>query len=110
MLITREDDGVVRVYETVEDAISNVEALDAEETFRALFDETGEVYKIDWIRANTRGRFLGLIETVGNGEYSLVPAGTRDVQALIHLLTDAEFVEPPEARATLLSKLKSSGA
>ena len=105
MLITLEDDGVVRVHKTVDDAVQRVEALDAEATFRALFDDTGEIYKIEWIRPNTEGRVLRFI--VGNGEYSLVPAGGKDVRALINLLTDAEFVEPPEAREPLLRKLVS---
>ena len=66
MLITLEDDGVVRVHDTVDDAVQRVEALDAEATFRALFDDTGEIYKIEWIRPNTEGRVFGFI--VGNGE------------------------------------------
>jgi hypothetical protein len=43
MLLTCQDDGVLRVYESVDEAVRDVEALDAEEVFRAVFDETGEV-------------------------------------------------------------------
>lgn len=39
MLITLQDDGVLRVYERVADAVRDVEALDAEEVFRAVFDD-----------------------------------------------------------------------
>jgi hypothetical protein len=58
MILTLQDDGVLRVYESVEDAVRDVEALDAEDTFQAVFDDTGEVYAIHWIRPNDRGRFL----------------------------------------------------
>jgi len=44
MLVTLQDDGVVRLYDSVEDAVRHVEALDAEAVFRAIFAETGEVY------------------------------------------------------------------
>jgi hypothetical protein len=75
MLLTLQDDGVLRVYENVADAVRDVEALDAEEVFRAVFDDTGEVYTIHWIRLNTRGRFLRFM--VGNGESVSSAIATR---------------------------------
>ena len=40
MLLTLQDDGVLYVYESVEEAVRDVEALDAEQTFRAVFEYT----------------------------------------------------------------------
>ena len=65
MLITAQDDGVLRIYASADEAMREVEAVDAEETFRSIFDETGQSYVIRWIRQNQRGMF-----TVGNGEYT----------------------------------------
>jgi hypothetical protein len=105
VVITLQDDQVLRVYTTITDAIRDVEALDAEDVFRAVFDETGEVYAIKWIRPNTRGRFLRFL--VGNGEYTLIPTGKRDVDGLVNLIRDMEHVEPAEARQ-MLGSLRSS--
>ncbi len=99
MLLTLHDDGVLRVYETVKDAVRDVEALDAEDTFRAVFDDTGEIYAIRWIRPNVRGRFLRFI--VGSGEYTLVPENRKDVPALLRLLREAKLVEPQNAESRL---------
>jgi hypothetical protein len=44
--------------ESVDDAVGDVEALDAEETFQAVFDDSGETYAIHWIRPN-RPDFMG---------------------------------------------------
>jgi hypothetical protein len=99
MLLTLQDDGVLRVYENVADAVRDVEALDAEEVFRAVFDDTGEVYAIHWIRPNTRGRFLRFM--VGNGEYTFVPVNRKDVPSLLRLLREAKLVEPQGAESRL---------
>jgi hypothetical protein len=99
MLLTLQDDGVLRVYESVEDAIRDVEALDAEDTFRAVFDDTGEVYAIHWIRPNDRGRFLRFM--VGSGEYTLVPENRKDVPSLLRLLREAKLIEPRDAQSRL---------
>ena len=96
MVITLQDDGVVRIYQSAEDAARDVEALDAEETFRMVFDESGERYLIRWIRENQRGWFM-----VRNGEYALVPSGTVDVEALLGLIREAKFVEPESLRPWL---------
>jgi hypothetical protein len=95
MILTLQDDGVLRVYRSVDDAVGAVEALDAEETFRAVFDDSGEVYAIHWIRPNEQGRFLRFI--VRNGDYTLVPQNRKDVPALLRLLRETKFVEPRDA-------------
>ncbi len=96
MLLILEDDGVLHVYESIDQAVRDVEALDAEETFRAVFDDTGQVYAIQWIRPNTQDRF-----TVRNGEYTLVPTNRTDVPALLDLLRDVPVIEPPAAKNLL---------
>jgi hypothetical protein len=79
--------------------IRDVEALDAEEVLRAVFDESGEVYAVKWIRPNTRGRLFRFI--VGNGEYTLVPTGRENVEWLLTLLRETGRIEPAEARSTI---------
>jgi hypothetical protein len=96
MLITVQDDGVLRIYESTEEAVRDVEALDAEETFRGVFDETGHCYAIRWICPNQRGLF-----TVGNGTYTLVPDGRVDMQALRDVIRGAELVEPESLKPWL---------
>jgi hypothetical protein len=96
MLLTLQDDGVLRIYESVEEAVRDVEALDAEDVFRAVFDETGEAYSIHWIRPNTRGRIFRFL--VGNGEYTLVQKNVKDVPALLKTIREAHDIEPENAR------------
>ncbi len=86
MILVLEDDGCVRAYESVEDVVQSCEALDAEEVLRAVFDENGQPYRIEWIEPNYYGgSFLG-IRWVGNGAYTLVPSGPPDVDALLALV------------------------
>jgi hypothetical protein len=94
MLLTLQDDGVLRIYGS--EATRNIEALDAEETFRTVFDDVGQRYAIRWIRRNDRGLFM-----VGNGEYALVPDGTVDVDALLTLIRETTFVEPERLKPWL---------
>jgi hypothetical protein len=99
MLLTFQSDGVLRVYDSVEDAVRAVEPLDAEEVFRAVFDETGEVYGIEWIRPNERGRLLPFV--VASGEYTLAPQRRKDVTGLVQALREAQAIEPPDVHARL---------
>jgi hypothetical protein len=99
MLVTLQADGVLRIYESVEDAVRDVEALDAEEVFRAVFDDAAEVYAVHWIRPNKRGRLFRFM--VGNGEYTLAPQNRKDVEALLRLLRQNRVVEPQVAEGRL---------
>lgn len=99
MLITLQDDSVLRIYASVEEAVRDVEALDAEQTFRSVFDETGQAYVIRWIRPNDRGLFIR--NMVGNGQYTLAPSGGVDVDGLLNVIRDAQFVEPESLRPWL---------
>ena len=91
MILTLQEDGVLRIYASVAKAVLDVEALDAEVTFRAIFDETGQRYAIQWIRPNQIGKFSAL-----NGEYTFVPDGTVDSDGLLRIIREARFVEPQE--------------
>jgi hypothetical protein len=93
MILTLQDDGVLRVYASAEDAVGDVEALDAEHVFRAVFDDSGVVYSIRWIQPNTRS---GL--TLKNGVYTLVPTNVKDVPVLRGILQRTTVVEPKGAR------------
>jgi len=88
MILATDEEGVLYVYESVEDVVRDVEALDVEETLRAIFDDSGEVYSIHWIRPNYRGRFLRFM--VYNGEYTLVRSNRKDVRALLRLLRESK--------------------
>ena len=99
MILTRGEDTVLRVYDSVAEAIADVEALDAEASFQVIYDHTGEVYGIEWIRPNSRGRWFRFVVT--NGIYTLLPTGRKDVGGLLRLLRNAPAVDPPEVRARL---------
>lgn len=95
MLLTLQDDGVLRIYETPEMAAADVEALDAEEVFRAIFDEMAQPYTIDWIVPNAYTRsFFGLFRGAVNGKYRLVPRGGRDPAGLLKIIQAADGIEP----------------
>ena len=96
MLITLQEDGVLRVYESVAAAVLDVEGLDAEETFRAIFDDSGQEYRIQWIRPNERSRWVA-----ASGEYTLVPVEPVNIPALLRLLRERTFVEPEGAEDRL---------
>src|SRR2546430_14261030 len=95
MLITLQDDGVLRIYSSPEEAYGDVEALDAEEDLRAIFDEQWQPYAIKWIRANKEGRGLfGLFRMVYNGQFTFVPNGPPDPVALLRVIRDVFFLKP----------------
>jgi hypothetical protein len=101
MLLTLQEDGVLRVYDTTTAAEIDVEALDAAETFRLVFDDAAVPHRIDWIADNS-SLGMGSLRIVTNGEYRLVPSGPPDPKALADLLESVELVEPrsrePEVR------------
>ena len=104
MLITIEDDGVLRIYRSVEEAVRDVEALDAEDVFRRIYDETGRCYSISWIRPNQYGRFMAQ-----NGTYTLVPDGRIDVAGLKNMIDEAEIGEPESSEPWLRELAASIG-
>ena len=101
MLIALEDDGCLHVYESPEAAAMAIEGLDAETTFRAVFDENAVPYQVQWLTPNTEHRLLGTIRVVGSGRYALVPAGPADRHAFLALFSSARGPIPSEASSAL---------
>ena len=104
MILTHEDDGCIHVYPSVDAVSLEIEALDVEDCVRAVFDDAGQRYEIEWIVPNKRG-FIGAT----NGEYRLVPVGAPDPGGLLAMLAseprvcpdnDRESVEAIKARLT----------
>jgi hypothetical protein len=95
MILALEEDSVLRVYESPAAAVQEVEALDAEETFQAIFDEQGQPYAIDWLRRNRRGL------TCENGSYRLLPCGDPNEAALLSAIRSAVAIDPPSAEPTV---------
>jgi hypothetical protein len=101
MIVTLQDDGVLRLYLSVEEAVRDVEALDAEETFRAVFDDVGRPFAIRWIQRNRIGRGFFGFRSAENGSYTLAPAGDPQPEALLRVIRDVAHVEPSELEPEL---------
>lgn len=103
MLIVLLDEPGLFVYESIEDAIRDIEPLAAESTIRAAFDEHAVPYSIEWLRANRRSRILWLVPVLTPGRYRFREAGPPDPQALARLIDKhSEYTTPPEDRSGLL--------
>lgn len=102
MILTFEDDGCVHLYDSLNAVVLNIEALDAEECLRAVFDSDGQRYVIDSIDLNTRGRI-----SLGNGRYRLVPSGGRDPRALVAALNEAGTRGLTERERSLVEGVRS---
>jgi hypothetical protein len=81
MIVVLEDDGCLHLYQSVAHIEGHIEALDADDVLRAVFDFDGQRYRIEWIRPNTRRG-----AAVGNGEYRLVPDGPPSCAELVKLI------------------------
>ena len=96
MILVLEDDGCVHVYPSIQDVVTQVEGLDAEDTLRGVFDDRGQRFAIRWLTPNRESRaFLG-ISMVESGEYVLEPDGAPDAVALLQVLRDAAMVLPAD--------------
>ena len=97
MILVLEEDNVLRLYDSLGTVVREIEALDIEESTRAIFDEAGQTYVIEWIRPNKSGRAPGFLRFLGwaeNGEYRLVPSGERNPAALLDAIRQSVAVEP----------------
>lgn len=102
MILALEEDNVLYVYDTPDAAVQAIEALDAEETFRAIFDEEAQSFTIDWLRPNVYGRkWFGFFQACGNGTYRLRPSGTRNESALLQAIRAAVAIDPQSAEPTV---------
>ncbi|MBK9000690.1 MAG: hypothetical protein IPM35_33635 [Myxococcales bacterium] len=97
MIITLQDDGVLRVYQSLEAVVLDVEALDAERVLRTVLDERGQRYVVKWLQPNTEVGIAGPIKVVGSGRYRLVPVGQPDLGALQSIIAKAAAIEPASA-------------
>jgi adenylate kinase family enzyme len=105
MILVLEADACVHVYPTIDAVILQVEGLDAEDTLRAVFDETGQRFAIRWLRPNVEGRSLG----VQSGVYALEPTGPPDLAALRAALAGAPIL-PAERDPSVRALLAPPGA
>jgi hypothetical protein len=94
MILTSEDDGCIYVYPSVDAVSLKIEALDVEDCLRAVFDEVGRRYAIEWLVPNKRG-FIGMT----SGKYRLVPTGDPDPKGLLAMLVSVPRVCPEHERA-----------
>jgi hypothetical protein len=92
MMLVLEDDGCLHAYKSPEAVVLAVEALDAEECLRTVFDDLGRRYRIDWIQPNR----AGLLGGVSNGLYRLVAEGEPDPSALLNLVCGHSVAEGSE--------------
>lgn len=97
MILTLQDDAVLRVYESLDAVVVDVEALDAEEVLRGVFDERGQPYVVEWLQPNTEVGIAGPIKVVGGGRYRLVPVGQPDLDALRNIIAKAAAIDPASA-------------
>ncbi|MDJ0941899.1 MAG: hypothetical protein QNJ30_00415 [Kiloniellales bacterium] len=94
MLITLQDDGVLYVYDSAEDAVRDIDASETEESFRAVFDDRGQGYTL------RRKRWRRLFGFLGNGEAAgvvLAPRGAADRAALLKTIASARTIAPRAA-------------
>ena len=94
MLITLQEDGVLYVYDSAEDAVRDIDASEAEESFQAVFDDRGQGYTL------RRKRWRRLFGFFGNGAASgivLAPRGSADRAALLRTIASARTIAPRAA-------------
>jgi hypothetical protein len=105
MLIVLLDESGFFAFGSIEEAVLEIEPIDAESELRAAFDESGVPYRPEWLRPNRRTKFLGMV-SIEPGEYRFVPAGPPDRIGLVRLLeAHLPHTELTGARATLPSLL-----
>jgi hypothetical protein len=109
MFIVLLDEPALLVFDSPEEASSAIEPATAESEIRAAFDGEAVPYRLEWLRPNRYGETLfGGAALIEPGEYRFVPDGPGDPAALATLLEDqAEFADPPEARADVLALLRA---
>jgi hypothetical protein len=110
MILVLQDDACVHIYDSIDAVALHVEALDADSTLLAVFDETGQRLEIRWLQPNRTWRdFLGT-SAVQNGKYTLDPVGAPEPGALLAVLVNVPTVIPAARAADvrdLQRRLKS---
>jgi hypothetical protein len=112
MLIILLDEPGLFVFPSPSAAVREIEPIDAETQIRAAFDEAGVLYRVNWLRPNRRRTALfGLLKSIDQGEYELLPAGPAQPATLRKLLeAHLTYTHPPDAKTdleALLAKLRA---
>jgi len=106
MLIVLLDEPGLFVFSSPEAAVREIEPLDTT-GIRAMFDDSGLPYRVEWVTPVRRKILFGLLESDEPGEYRLVPAGAPDPRALLALLeAHSSHTDPPEAHPAVLALLE----
>jgi hypothetical protein len=100
MLIVQLDEPGLFVFSSTAEAVRALEPIDAESKLRAAFDEGAVPYRVNWLQPNRESRVLfGLLRSVAQGRYELVPAGPPQPAALRALLeSQVTDPEPPQSK------------
>ena len=94
MLITLQNDNVLYVYDSPEDAVRDVEALESEDSFHAVFDDRGQSYTVQRARRKT---LFGLWRKGEGAAFFLAPSGGVDREALLRTIAQARTIAPRTA-------------
>lgn len=100
MIVVLQDDNTVSLYESVEDLVADIEALDAD-AIAAAYDDTGRKLRVSWIRPNHYGRKLLGLQSVMPGEYTLVQEGEPEPGALLRVLRSRADSAPPAIQSQI---------
>ena len=94
MLITLQDDNVLYVYDSPEDAVRDVEALESDKSIHAVFDDRGQSYTVQRARRKTIFRLWRRGE---HAAFFLAPKGGVDQDALLRTIAQARTIAPRTA-------------
>ena len=94
MLITLQDDGVLYVYDSAEEAVRDVETLESEDSFHAVYDDRGQGYTLQRAR---RKSIFGLLKKTESSAFFLAPSGGVDKTALLRTIARARTIAPRAA-------------
>lgn len=107
MLIALMDEPQLLIFDSLDQAISAIEAPEAEAAVRVIYDDRAIPYRVEWMRPNkVRTHLFGLLRSIDAGDYRLIPAGPADPDGLLSLLEQYPECHPPEAKPRV-DELKS---
>jgi hypothetical protein len=99
LILTLQDDGCVHAYQSIEEAVSDIEPEGAADgIIRAAFDQRGIPYAVHWLEPPARRSFLRVFSVSTKGRFTLVASGPPDPTAAAKMLEGAPAVFPEELR------------
>lgn len=102
MIFVLIDDGTLCVYESPDEVPGDVEPDLAEEVLRAVFDEAGRRYEIEWLAQNRFTQIFGKwLRIVQPGKYRLRPTEVLDKNGLLTAICSAAAIDPESAEKTV---------